>query len=102
MKLMLTSFTTSAEQDAALAALIGKPLTEIKLAYIENAYDVYNDEPSLIEGREIIRKKGFDVELVDLRNWRDGRERESLREKLASKDMFLLAGGNPFYLRWLM
>ena len=25
-----------------------------------------------------------------------------MREKLASKDMFLLAGGNPFYLRWMM
>ena len=25
-----------------------------------------------------------------------------MREKLASKDLFLLAGGNPFYLRWLM
>ena len=100
MKLMLTSFTTSAAQDVALSELIGKPLTEIRLAYIENAYDVYNDEASLIEGREIIRAKGFDVELVDLRSWRDGQP--GLREKLSGKDMFLLAGGNPFYLRWLM
>ncbi len=100
MKLILTSFTTSAAQDAALADMIGKPPTETKIAYIENAYDVYNDEAGLIEGREIIRGKGYDVELVDLRNWRNGQP--GLREALAGKDMFLLAGGNPFYLRWLM
>jgi peptidase E len=87
----------SAEQDAALAELIGKEPKRTKVAYIENAYDVYNDEASLIEGREIVNRKGYDVELLDLRKWRNNRER--LYEKLASKDMFLLTGGNPFYLR---
>lgn len=100
MKLLLSSFTTSAEQDDALAKLIGKEPNETKIAYIENAYDVYNDEASLIEGREVIRNKGYDVELVDLRNWKN--DRGGLREKLESKDMFLLTGGNAFYLRWLM
>lgn len=100
MILLLTSMNTSAEQDEILARLIGKTPHETKVAYIENAYDVYNDEASLIEGREIIKNKGYDVELVDLRNWRD--DREGLRLKLASKDMFLLTGGNPYYLRWLM
>jgi dipeptidase E len=100
MKLLLTSFTTSSEQDEALAKLVGKPLNQIKVAYIENAYDVYNDEASLLEGRQLLRDKGFDVELVDLRKYKQ--DRAGLRETLASKDLFLLAGGNPFYLRWLM
>ena len=100
MKLLLTSFLTSAEQDRAMAKLIGKEPKDTKVAYIENAYDVYNDEASLIEGRKEIKDKGYDVELVDLRNWKDNRD--GLREKLAGKDMFLLAGGNPYYLRWLM
>ena len=100
MKLLLTSLNTSDEQDKLLADLIGKAPRDIKVAYIENAYDVYNDEPSLIEGREIIKAKGWEVELVDLRDYRD--DNTGLREKLAEKDMFLLTGGNPYYLRWLM
>jgi dipeptidase E len=100
MKLMLSSFTTYDEQDAALAKLIGKEPKDTKVAYIENAHDIYNDEASLIEGREILNAKGYDVELVDLRKWKT--DNTGLREILAGKDMFLLAGGNPYYLRWLM
>jgi dipeptidase E len=100
MKLFLTSFTPSAEHDAALEKLVGKPLSDIKIAYIENAYDVYNDEASLIEGRQILRDKGYDFERVDLRQWKN--DRAGLREKLASKDIFLFTGGNPYYLRWVM
>ena len=69
MKLLLTSFTPSAEHDQELVKLVGKPLQDIKMAYIENAYDVYNDEASLIEGREILKTKGYNFELFDLRNW---------------------------------
>lgn len=100
MKLLLTSFTPSTEHDRELEKLIGKPLSEIKMAYIENAYDVYNDEATLVEGREILEKKGYHFELVDLRRWKD--DNTGLRDLLASKDMFLLTGGNPYYLRWLM
>jgi|CXWK01.1.fsa_nt_gi dipeptidase E len=102
MKLLLSSFNTSPSQDAALEAMVGKPLSELKIAYIENAHDIYNDEASLIEGREALRAKGWNIELVDLREWRNSQDREALRQKLASKDVFLFAGGNPFYLRWLM
>ncbi len=87
-------------QDRELERLLGKPLWDTRVAYIENAHDVYGDEASLVEGREEQRRKGYDVELVDLRQWKD--DRAGLRAKLAGKDMFLLAGGNPFYLRWLM
>src|SRR5215204_3249009 len=73
MKLLLTSFGTSLEQDKELEMLLGMKLTEAKVAYIENAYDVYDDEASLQEGREEQRK-----------------------------DLFVLTGGNPFYLRWMM
>ena len=100
MKLLLTSFWTSPEQDRELSRLVGKEPQDIKVAYIENAHDVYNDEASLIEGRNVLREKGFDFELVDLRNFKG--KYEELRKKLESKDVFLLTGGNPFYLRWLM
>jgi dipeptidase E len=100
MKLLLTSFGTSAAHDTELEKLLGKDLRDAKVAYIENAHDVYHDDASLVGGREEQRRKGYDVELVDLRDWKN--DRDGLREKLARKDMFLLAGGNPFYLRWLM
>ena len=100
MKLLLTSFWTSPEQDQALAKLVGKAPKDIKVGYIENAYDVYNDEASLVEGREVLKNKGFDMEVVDLRNWRH--DNTGLYENLASKDVFWLTGGNAYYLRWIM
>lgn len=100
MKLLLTSFTPNDAHDAALAELVGKPLPDLKFAYIENAYDVYDDEASLVEGRQMLRDKGYDFELVDLRRWRG--QHDELAALLGSKDVFLLAGGNPFYLRWQM
>ena len=100
MKLLLTSFWTSAEQDAALAKVMGKAIPDTKVAYIENAFDIYNDEASLAEGREVLRQKGYDFELVDLRQWRT--DRAGLRDKLASKDIFWFTGGNAYYLRWMM
>lgn len=101
MKLLLSSFGTSAEQDEALAQVIGKPMDQIRVAYIENAYDPYDDEAALIEGREILRRKGYaELNLVDLRHYRD--DNTGLREALAHNDIFLFTGGNPFYLRWMM
>jgi dipeptidase E len=100
MKLLLTSFGTSAEHDAVLARLIGKAPSEMKVSYIENAHDVYDDPEALDHGRHDLERKGYEFELVDLRHWRT--DRTGLRAALADKDMFILAGGNPFYLRWLM
>lgn len=100
MKLLLCSFWTSAEQDLELSKLVGKEPKNTKVAYIENASDIYQDEESLIEGRNVLRDKGFDFEVVDLRNFID--KYEKLRKKLEDKDVFWLTGGNPFYLRWWM
>lgn len=100
MKLLLLSTSPSPEQGQALARLVGKELKEIKVAYIENAYDVYDDETSLIEGREELKNKGYDFELIDLRDWKN--DRDGLYKKLANKDAFLLTGGNPYYLRSLL
>src|SRR5215208_3430386 len=100
MKLLLLSTSTTSEQDQALAKLVGKEIKEIKVAYIENAYDVYDDEVSLIEGREELTRKGYEFELVDLRDWKN--DTDGLYQKLANKDVVLLTGGNPYYLRSLM
>lgn len=100
MKLLLSSFGPSSSHDAALVGLAGKPLDEIRIGYIENAYDAYHDQASLEDGRESLRRHGYAFELVDLREWRN--DREGLRELLGRFDAFLLTGGNPSYLRSLM
>ena len=100
VKLLLSSFGPSPEHDAALAALAGKPLSAIRIAYIENAYDVYDDQASLVEGRDTLSRLGYRFELVDLRDWRG--DPDGLRPHLEKFDALLLTGGNPFYLRWLM
>ena len=70
------------------------------MAYIENAHDLFADSASLEEGRARLRTYGYDFELVDLRDWRSDRAR--LAMLLSRFDAFLLAGGNPYYLRSLM
>jgi dipeptidase E len=100
MKLLLSSFGPSPPHDAALAELAGKPLGDVRVAYIENAFDNYPDQDPRDEGRESLRRAGYAYELVDLREWRG--DKPGLRAALGRFDAFLLAGGNPYYLRSLM
>ena len=100
MKLLLSSLGPSPAHDEALVGLAGKPLEHIRVAYIENAYDLLDDQTSLDEGRETLRRHGYLFELVDLREWRT--ELDGLRAHLEVFDAFLLTGGNPYYLRSLM
>jgi dipeptidase E len=100
MKLLLSSFGPSPAHDAALTELAGKRLGDIRVAYIENAFDNYPDQEPRDEGRESLRRAGYVYELVDLREWRA--DEPGLRATLGRFDAFLLAGGNPYYLRSLM
>ena len=100
MRLLLSSLGPSPAHDAALVELVGRPLDEVRVGYIENAYDVYDDPASLEEGRDELRRSGYDLDLVDLRDWRG--DRDGLAGLLGSFDVFLLTGGNPYYLRSLM
>jgi hypothetical protein len=93
MKLLLSSFGPSPAHDAALVDLVGKPLDQIRIGYIENAHDVYDDPTALGEGREGLRRYGYVFDLVDLREVRA--DAVGLRALLERFDAFLLAGGNP-------
>lgn len=102
MKLFLySSYVISDEHNAALAGLVGKEPKDIKLAAITNSLDVYDDSDDwLVETLDSLRSQGAQVEVVDLRAWRDNRV--GLREKLASKDVIWLCGGHTYYLRWIL
>ena len=54
----------------------------------------------MYENRATFSDAGYDVELIDLRQY--GEDLEDLRSKLASKDAVWLNGGNTFYLRWIL
>lgn len=102
MKLFLSSLAVSEMQRDAFVRLVGKPAGEIKLALIENAADPEgNVRPGWVdENRAMIESNGFDVEIVDLRKYKH--KPAELRDKLASKDVIWLGGGNTFYLRWIL
>ena len=48
VKLLLSSFGPSPEHDAALADLAGKPLEQIRVAYIENTVRRVTDAQALV------------------------------------------------------
>jgi dipeptidase E len=100
MRLLLSSFGPSSPHDRALVELVCRPLEEVRVGYIENAYDLYDDQASLDEGRQSLRRAGYSFDLVDLRHWRG--DREGLADRLGGFDVLLLTGGNPYYLRSLM
>ena len=101
MKLFLSSQAISEAQAPYLVKLVGKPAAQIKLALIENAADVERGSKTwLARNRALITSHGFDVELVDLKDYRG--KPDALRQKLAHKDVVWLGGGNTFYLRWLL
>ena len=98
MKLFLSSMAISPRQALIFNKLVGKDPDDIQLALIENATDPYDNDSTdwQLENREAIKACGYNVELVDLREFRG--DTKSLHDKLASKDALWLGGGNPFYL----
>lgn len=102
MKLFLSSMAISAEQAEAFNRLFSKKPEDIKLALIENAADVYDDNSTdwVDENRAAIQARGYQVEIIDLRDYRS--KSGELREKLSEKDAIWLGGGNTCYLRWIL
>src|SRR3990167_2972655 len=102
MKLFLSSYAVSEGNKAAFAALVGKPLAQIRMALIENAADPYPPEKSgfVRETREIFEKLGLQIEPVDLRGFRG--KSAALLAKLRRFDVVWAGGGNTYYLRWIM
>jgi dipeptidase E len=103
MKLFLSSESITKEQGPAFAQLIDKPLSVIKVAYIENAADVAIGKPSWVDdNRTNIQALGCKLTRIDLRNFVDGTRKISLVNVLNPYDVIWLGGGNTYYLRWLL
>lgn len=102
MKLFLSSLAISKPQSIELAKLVGKKPQDIKLALIENAADTYADGKRdwLYQNRTAIQSHGFDVEIIDIKKYKG--KLSELKDKLTTKDVIWLSGGNTYYLRWLL
>lgn len=103
MKLFLSSVSLSYEQLVALTEMTGKEVSKVKVALIENASDVYGENEKrdwAYASRDNFTAFGFGVDVVDLEDYRLGAKR--LLEQLESADIIWIAGGNTYYLRWLL
>ncbi len=102
MRLFLSSQAISNSQLPAFMELLDKSEPQdIRIALIENAaFGEPGEKPWLYENRAAIQAHGFDVELVDLEDYKNMASR--LEEKLLEKDAVWLGGGNTYYLRWVL
>ncbi len=102
MKLVLYSLNFSDDISNALNELIGKNSKEIKIALIENAADLDQEGPTgwVEEIRKSITDKGYQIKLVDLRQWLY--KKSGLEKEFEDIDAIWVGGGNGYYLRWIM
>ncbi|OGD63942.1 hypothetical protein A3A71_01865 [Candidatus Berkelbacteria bacterium RIFCSPLOWO2_01_FULL_50_28] len=101
MKLFLSSLAVPKSQTVEFLSLVGKPASEIRLALIENAADVYPEErKSFIErDRSMLKETGVQITRVDLNKFNGP---EEVRQALQGFDVIWLGGGNAYYLRWVL
>lgn len=103
MKLFLSSIAIDENQLSYFIKLVGKKLTDISFALIENAADPYSDDKKgfVYETRGNFKKLGIRLEVVDLNNYKDKDKDNKLYTKLKDMDVIWCGGGNSYYLRWI-
>ena len=95
--------TISYSQGKPFLDLIGKEkASDVKIALIENTSDVYPEEKKdwVYAGRDSITSQGFQVDVVDLQEYLEGKK--LLLYRLQQADVIWLGGGNTYYLRWIL
>lgn len=100
MKLYLSSIRIPAPQE--LSKLIGKQLTDVKVALIPNAKDYYTKRPKDFTVNDLVKymkDMGLKVDVVDLHDYNKA---DNLKDKLADYDLIWAMGGNTFMLRYEM
>jgi len=77
-----------------LLPFLDKKPSDLSVAFIPTAGDVYKEKPWMDADRNKLQELGFQVEEVNI----DGKTEDELEEKLSSKNIVFVAGGNTFYL----
>ncbi|MBU0459023.1 Type 1 glutamine amidotransferase-like domain-containing protein [Patescibacteria group bacterium] len=102
MKLFLSSKSINNEQLPYFKKLVGKELSGIKFALIENAADLHKEENKgfVHETRSVLTNLGMQLERIDLNEYIH--KGETLVEKLQEFDVVWIGGGDTYYLRYLL
>lgn len=74
--------------------LLFDDISKIKMAYIITAGNGSNDKTYLETHKEMMKKEGYDFEVLDI----EGKTENELRELLKNKNVIYVEGGNTFYL----
>lgn len=100
MKLYLSSYRIPVPE--ALAQLVEKPLSDIKVALIPNAKDYYIKRVKDFGSNELaayLEDLGLQVTIVDLQDYSDAAK---LEQVLRGYDLIWARGGNTYMLRYQM
>lgn len=102
MKLFLSSKSINKEQLPYFKELIGRELSGVKFALIENAADLYKEEKKsfVYDTRAVLTNLNMQLELIDLIKYVN--KSEKLIERLKEFDVIWIGGGNTYYLRYLL
>jgi dipeptidase E len=103
MKLFLASVTIGPAHGGAFLSLTGKKrASDVTIAVIENAADVYAEENKawVHQCRDAMAAHGFKLDLIDLKAYQQGSK--DLQKRLTAADAIWLGGGNTYYLRWIL
>lgn len=78
-----------------IVPMLPKPPQELKVAFIPTARDPYNKPATWVEeDREELKRLGFSLVELDLKN----KTEQGIRDALRGIDIIFVAGGNTFYL----
>lgn len=101
MKLFLTSGALNESLIGQFEKFMGKPLSQVSIALIENASDVYESEPEWVTAhREQLQGLVRKVDVIDLRDFYG--LLSILKAELSQSDIIWVGGGNTFYLRKIL
>ena len=92
MKIFLTSIADKVLEK--IVPYFSENPTELKVAFIPTAGDLYSDKPWQKRDRDKLKNLGFQIEGVDLKVT----QRQELKDALSKADIIFVAGGNASYL----
>lgn len=93
-KIILTSSGINRGDLSHFSSYVGKPIYEIKIAFIPTAADPEKDKKFLFDGMDELKDFGLSYEIYDIK----GKTTESIKNELERFDVIWVNGGNTFYL----
>lgn len=93
-RIILTSSGINRDNLSRFSSYVGKPISEIKIAFIPTAADPEKDKKFLFDGMDELKDFGLFYEIYDIK----GKTSELIKNGLERFDVIWVNGGNTFYL----